>query len=96
MDCQHPGLPGGVMFDVLEVLVVGFLAGEVVRAMGLPPLFGMLIAGYVLKNFIPGALGGISSTLNSTLRNVALATIMLRAGMGSMSKNSVKVHQQLC
>jgi len=81
-DCQHPGLPGGVMFDVLEVLIVGYLAGEFVRRLGLPPLFGMLIAGYVLKNCIPGALGGISSTLNSTLRNVALATIMLRAGMG--------------
>jgi len=42
----------------------------------------MLIAGYLLKNLIPDQLDGLSASVNSTLRNVALAIIMLRAGMG--------------
>jgi len=49
---------------------------------GLPPLFGMLIAGFVLQNFIPDQLNGISASTNSTVRTVALGIIMLRAGMG--------------
>jgi len=81
-DCQHPGLPGGSVFDVLLVLVVGFSGGYLVlKTSGLPALLGMLIAGYVLKNQM-AQLGGISAGLNSTIRNMALAMIMLRAGMG--------------
>lgn len=92
--CHHPGLPGGAVFDLVEVLVVGYVGGSLVNCLGLPPLFGMLIAGYVLKNVIPDQLNGLSSTTNSTLRNVALAIIMLRAGMGlniaKLRENSVK------
>jgi len=80
--CRHPGLPGGAVFDVFEVLVVGYLGGVAVGRLGLPPLLGMLIAGYCLKNIIPDQLDGIDAKTNGTLRNVALAIIMLRAGMG--------------
>jgi NhaP-type Na+/H+ or K+/H+ antiporter len=38
--------------------------------------------GFLLKNVIPDQLNGLSAGLNSMLRSVALAIIMLRAGLG--------------
>jgi len=81
-DCIHPGLPGGVVFDLLEVLICGILGGKLVAKLGLPPLFGQLLVGFMLKNVIPDQLNGLSAGLNSMLRSVALAIIMLRAGLG--------------
>merc|ERR1712070_637001 len=81
-ECVHPGLPGGTVFDLLEVLICGFLGGKLVAKVGLPPLFGQLLMGFLLKNVIPDQLNGLSAGLNSMLRSVALAIIMLRAGLG--------------
>jgi len=80
--CQHPALPGGPVFEFFVVLVGGRISGSIVGAMRLPPLLGNLIAGYASRNFIPNQLTTMSGSMNSTLRNVALAIIMLRAGMG--------------
>jgi len=81
-ECVHPGLPGGTVFDLLEILVCGILGGKLVANVGLPPLFGQLLMGFLLKNVIPDQLNGLSAGLNSMLRSVALAIIMLRAGLG--------------
>jgi NhaP-type Na+/H+ or K+/H+ antiporter len=81
-ECIHPGLPGGTVFDLLEVLICGIIGGYVFGSLGLPPLFGQLLVGFALKNLIPDQLTGLSASLNSTLRSVALAIIMLRAGLG--------------
>lgn len=81
-ECVHPGLPGGTVFDLLEVLICGTVAGKLVANVGLPPLFGQLLMGFLLKNVIPDQLNGLSASLNSMLRSVALAIIMLRAGLG--------------
>lgn len=81
-ECIHPGLPGGTVFDLLEVLICGILGGKLVANVGLPPLFGQLLMGFMLKNVIPDQLNGLSAGLNSMLRSVALAIIMLRAGLG--------------
>jgi NhaP-type Na+/H+ or K+/H+ antiporter len=81
-ECVHPGLPGGTVFDLLEVLICGIVGGKLVANVGLPPLFGQLMMGFILKNIIPDQLNGLSSSLNSMLRSVALAIIMLRAGLG--------------
>merc|ERR1712193_322993 len=40
------------------------------------------MGGFLLKNVIPDQLNGLSAGLNSMLRSVALAIIMLRAGLG--------------
>merc|ERR1712100_673612 len=72
-ECVHPGLPGGTVFDLLEVLVCGILGGKLVANVGLPPLFGQLLMGFLLKNVIPDQLNGLSAGLNSMLRSVALA-----------------------
>jgi NhaP-type Na+/H+ or K+/H+ antiporter len=81
-ECVHPGLPGGTVFDLLEVLICGILGGKLIANVGLPPLFGQLLMGFLLKNVIPDQLNGLSAGLNSMLRSVALAIIMLRAGLG--------------
>jgi len=81
-ECVHPGLPGGTVFDLLEVLICGIVGGKVVAKVGLPPLLGQLLMGFLLKNVIPDQLNGLSANLNSMLRSVALAIIMLRAGLG--------------
>lgn len=81
-ECKHLGLPGGTVFDLLEVLLCGILGGKLVANVGLPPLFGQLLMGFLLKNVIPDQLNGLSASLNSMLRSVALAIIMLRAGLG--------------
>jgi NhaP-type Na+/H+ or K+/H+ antiporter len=81
-ECIHPGLPGGTVFDLLEVLICGIVGGKLVANIGLPPLFGQLLMGFLLKNVIPDQLNGLSAGLNSMLRSVALAIIMLRAGLG--------------
>merc|ERR1719408_1048847 len=81
-ECVHPGLPGGTVFDLLEILIAGILGGKLVANFGLPPLFGQLLMGFLLKNVIPDQLNGLSAGLNSMLRSVALAIIMLRAGLG--------------
>jgi NhaP-type Na+/H+ or K+/H+ antiporter len=81
-ECVHPGLPGGTVFDLLEVLIAGIVGGKLVANVGLPPLFGQLLMGFLLKNVIPDQLNGLSAGLNSMLRSVALAIIMLRAGLG--------------
>merc|ERR1711998_57721 len=81
-ECVHPGLPGGTVFDLLEVLICGILGGIATGLIGLPPLLGQLLAGFALKNIIPDQLNGLSAGLNSMLRSVALAIIMLRAGLG--------------
>lgn len=81
-ECVHPGLPGGTVFDLLEILICGIVGGKLVANVGLPPLFGQLMMGFLLKNVIPDQLNGLSAGLNSMLRSVALAIIMLRAGLG--------------
>lgn len=63
------------------VLLVGTAAGMGAGAAGCPPLLGMLVAGYMLRNVTPG-LQGIDDSTSSNLRYMALAIIMTRAGLG--------------
>jgi len=82
-----------MVFDLLLVIIGGILGGLLVARFGVPPLLGQLFIGFILKNTIQ--LSGLSTGLNSMLRNVALAIIMLRAGLGldfaMLRKSSVSV-----
>jgi NhaP-type Na+/H+ or K+/H+ antiporter len=80
--CIHPGLPGGLAFDFLEVLILGIIGGKCTELIRLPSLLGQLIVGFLLRNIIPDQLEGMSAGTNSMLRSIALAIIMLRAGLG--------------
>ena len=79
-------LPGGNMFSLFILLVVASLAGFLVSKIPFvtfPPLLGMLIAGFLLRN-VPGisVAKDIDKQWSSTLRNVALVIILLRSGLG--------------
>ncbi|XP_072315455.1 sodium/hydrogen exchanger 9B2 [Eucyclogobius newberryi] len=82
-------LPGGNLFGLVVLFICAVLAGKL---MGLvqfptlppfPPLLGMLLAGLLLRNvpYISDAVY-IDPRWSSALRNIALAIILTRAGLG--------------
>ncbi|KAL1519899.1 hypothetical protein AB1Y20_023388 [Prymnesium parvum] len=76
----HAGIFGGAVFDLLVLCVLCSLAGKAVASLGLPPLAGMLLMGFFLRQAT--ATRGITALLNSKVRDVALGVIMARAGLG--------------
>ena len=84
-------LPRGAGFSLLVLYLAASAAGALVKRLSrrLPPLLGMLLAGLVLRN-LPGEplrsdhalLGHAFAWWSNKLRACALATIMLRAGLG--------------
>ena len=74
--------PSGTAFLLIVMVVLALLAGFLVQLIKLPPLLGMLLVGIALKN-IPGLEFGESwKSTSSTLRTLALAIILMRAGLG--------------
>ncbi|OQR68610.1 hypothetical protein BIW11_04529 [Tropilaelaps mercedesae] len=65
-------------------LTVGHFVGEVVTVAKVPNIVGMTISGLVMRN-LPGnwaIAASIDADVISLLKNIALAIIMLKAGMG--------------
>ncbi|XP_055484150.1 sodium/hydrogen exchanger 9B1 [Psammomys obesus] len=82
-------LPGGNLFGLIVIFYSAFLGGkflEVVRipvVPPLPPLLGMLLAGFTIRNVpIIYEFVHIPTTWSSALRNTALTIILIRAGLG--------------
>ena len=81
-------LPGGMVFSMGLLWWLASFLGARAGQVGLPPLVGMLLAGFLLKNvefdgwaFWPS--GNLNTAVaTSLLKGVALAVIMLRAGFG--------------
>ncbi|XP_060707674.1 sodium/hydrogen exchanger 9B2-like [Hemiscyllium ocellatum] len=86
-------LPGGNLFGNLILFVCAVLGGKIVgmiKLPNLPPLpglLGMLLAGFVLRN-IPVVSDAIyiDYKWSSSLRSIALAIILTRAGLGLDAK----------
>ena len=76
-------LPGGNTFAIYTLLIFTSLAGFILHLFSVPPLFGMLIVGFILRN-VPkiDVAKDINPQWSSTLRSVALAVILLRSGLG--------------
>ncbi|XP_014643404.1 PREDICTED: sodium/hydrogen exchanger 9B1 [Ceratotherium simum simum] len=82
-------LPGGNLFGVLIIFYSSIIGGKLLELIRipsvpqLPPLLGMLLAGFTIRNvpFISEHVH-ISNTWSSTLRNTALTIILIRAGLG--------------
>ena len=79
-------LPGGNLFSLFILIVFASLAGFFVRIVPkftLPPLLGMLIVGFLLRN-VPGinVAKNVDKQWSSGLRNTALVVILLRSGLG--------------
>ena len=78
---------GGNIFAIYLLLVLasfgGFLVGWKTRYFNFPPLLGMLIIGFLLRNVSQINLAkDIDPGWSSALRQIALAVILLRSGLG--------------
>ncbi|TNM86184.1 hypothetical protein fugu_008455 [Takifugu bimaculatus] len=82
-------LPGGNLFGVTILFICAVIGGKLVSLIRLPrlppfpPLLGMLLMGFLLRN-IPVVTRGvyINYRWSASLRNIALAVILARAGLG--------------
>ncbi|XP_022785420.1 sodium/hydrogen exchanger 9B2-like [Stylophora pistillata] len=79
-------LPGGNIFGIFIVIVAASLCGFVVSKipyLHLPPLLGMLAAGFLLRNVRGIDMARhIDKSWSSTLRRMALVVILVRSGLG--------------
>ncbi|XP_014444343.1 sodium/hydrogen exchanger 9B1 isoform X2 [Tupaia chinensis] len=81
--------PGRNIFGVLVIFYSAFVGGKLLQHIRipsvppLPPLLGMLLAGFIIRNvpFISEHVH-IQSVWSSALRSTALAIILIRAGLG--------------
>ncbi|XP_036620668.1 sodium/hydrogen exchanger 9B2-like [Trichosurus vulpecula] len=86
-------LPGGNLFGILILFFCAVIGGKLLGFVKLPtlpplpPLLGMLLAGFLLRN-IPVISNEIQikHTWSASLRNIALSIILVRAGLGLDSK----------
>jgi solute carrier family 9B (sodium/hydrogen exchanger), member 1/2 len=80
---KEDALPGGNIFALTTLVVGAFVGGFLVSLVHLPPLLGMLIVGFMLRN-VPGinVARDINPKWSSVLRNIALTVILIRAGLG--------------
>ncbi|XP_077574807.1 sodium/hydrogen exchanger 9B2 isoform X1 [Stigmatopora nigra] len=82
-------LPGGNLFGITVLFICAVIGGKLVALIRLPrlppfpPLLGMLLMGFTLRN-IPVITDGvyINFKWSASLRNIALAVILARAGLG--------------
>ncbi|XP_052035146.1 sodium/hydrogen exchanger 9B1 [Apodemus sylvaticus] len=82
-------LPGGNLFGLVVIFYSSFLGGKILEVIRipvvppLPPLLGMLLAGFTIRNVpIIYEFVRIPTTWSSALRNTALTIILIRAGLG--------------
>ena len=85
-------IPNGHFFALIVLVVVSGVGGMLARVVRLPPLLGMMVAGFLLRNVpVIGIAGDISSVWSSTLRNIALVVILLRGGLALDAKQLWKL-----
>ena len=82
----HDALPGGNIFGIFMVITCACFGGFLVRCIpciDVPPLLGMLVAGFMLNN-VPhiDVARAIDKKWSSTLRSMALVVILIRSGLG--------------
>ncbi|XP_038060272.1 sodium/hydrogen exchanger 9B2-like [Patiria miniata] len=80
-------LPGGTFFALYVLTICCILGGFLVKLVRLPPLLGMLIVGFILRN-VPriNIAVDIDKEWSSGLRSVALVVILMQAGLGLDAK----------
>ncbi|GAA6065753.1 sodium/hydrogen exchanger 9B2 [Tachysurus ichikawai] len=96
-------LPGGNLFGIFTVFICSLIGGKLVglvhlpRLPPLPPLLGMLLVGVLLRN-IPVVTEAvyINFRWSASLRNVALAVILTRAGLGLDASSYVILEIEEC
>ncbi|XP_022110706.1 sodium/hydrogen exchanger 9B2-like [Acanthaster planci] len=83
----NEALPGGTFFALYVLTICCVFGGFLVKLVRLPPLLGMLIVGFLLRN-VPriNIAVDIDKEWSSALRSVALVVILLQAGLGLDAK----------
>jgi len=93
---QEAAEPGGWLFTLLAVFGSGTVGGMIfsripLGSVKMPGLVGMLVLGFVIRNAWPAINEGNDKKINSSLRNLALAIIMIKAGLGLPLDNLMKL-----
>uniref|UniRef100_A0A670YSA3 Cation/H+ exchanger transmembrane domain-containing protein n=1 Tax=Pseudonaja textilis TaxID=8673 RepID=A0A670YSA3_PSETE len=85
----HESLPGGSLFGFLFLYLFAVIGGKIMGLIKfpglppLPPLLGMLLVGFLLRNIpVITDIVLINVKWGATLRSIALAIILARAGLG--------------
>lgn len=83
-------IPDGHFFALTLLLIFSSICGFLAKLIFLPPLFGMIVAGIILRNipYIDFA-KDIQPAWSSTIRNIALVIILIRGGL-SMKLQDLK------
>nr|XP_056711806.1 sodium/hydrogen exchanger 9B2-like [Euleptes europaea] len=95
-------LPGGNLFGILFLFFFAVIGGKLMGLIQLPglpplpPLLGMLLVGFLLRN-IPSVsdLIQIDTKWSAALRSIALAIILARAGLG-LDPKALKKLKAVC
>ncbi|KAI4543107.1 hypothetical protein R6Z07F_007493 [Ovis aries] len=95
-------LPGGNLFGIIMLLYCAITGGKLFGLIKLPtlpplpPLLGMLLAGFLIRN-IPVISDNIQikHKWSSALRSIALSVILVRAGLG-LDSNALKKLKGVC
>ena len=76
----------GHFFSLFVLVTVSALGGFLVNLIKLPPLLGMMTAGFLLQNVPGNLIGHINPIWSSILRNLALVIILIRGGLALDAK----------
>ncbi|KAM8906215.1 sodium/hydrogen exchanger 9B1 isoform 2-T3 [Lycaon pictus] len=95
-------LPGGNLFGLLIIFHSAIIGGKLLELIRipsvpqLPPLLGMLLAGFAIRN-VPylSDYTQVNSTWSSILRNTALTVILIQAGLG-LDPQALKNLKRVC
>ncbi|XP_062992001.1 sodium/hydrogen exchanger 9B2-like [Elgaria multicarinata webbii] len=89
----HESLPGGNLFGILFLFFLAVTGGKIMSLIklpglpSLPPLLGMLLVGFLLRNVpLISDIVQIDVKWGASLRSIALAIILVRAGLGLDAK----------
>ena len=80
-------IPDGHFFGLAALFIFASLCGFIAKLVFLPPLCGMIVAGFMLRN-VPGIdfVRDINPVWSSTIRNVALVIVLTRGGLSLNTK----------
>ena len=75
-------IPDGHFFGLAALFIFASFCGFLAKLVFLPPLCGMIVAGFMLRN-VPGIkfVQDINPVWSSTIRNVALVVVLTRGGL---------------
>lgn len=79
---HHEVKPGGRLFALIVLTISSYFCGWLVSLVRLPPLLGMLLCGIALRNIGFFNMTGVYTEIVVTIREIALSTILLKAGLG--------------